>query len=258
MIKTQSKDLEYFINESNEASSDKTSLDLALCKQNMKPDIWYQNCIDPGLFVGWYISTVYEENRILQTKNGKNLEKNLGICYFEEKTFVGFLIFIKNLNFVEVFGASNVWGNVSIIANKEYWLETEKITPDKNRIHGKISEKSWSKPGFTLIYCSPEQIKGHNPDKKSDVWSFGMTIYSFLTHLSPYDYLTNNGKKKLDKNEYYNEIYYNKRIPKIPDNFKIQYPGIFKLMEDMWKTDPEQRPNIKQVRQSLVNFFLQI
>jgi hypothetical protein len=60
-----------------------------------------------------------------------------------------------------------------------------------------------------------------------------MTIYSFLTHLSPYDYLTNNGKKKLDKNEYYNEIYYNKRIPKIPDNFKIQYPGIFKLMEDM-------------------------
>ena len=122
----------------------------------------------------------------------------------------------------------------------------------------KITEKSWSKPGFTLIYCSPEQIKGHNPDKKSDVWSFGMTIYSFLTHLSPYDYLTNNGKKKLDKNEYYNEIYYNKRIPKIPDNFKIQYPGIFKLMEDMWKTDPEQRPNIKQVRQSLVNFFLQI
>ena len=39
MIKTQTKDLEYFFNESNEASSDKTSLDLALCKQNMKPDI---------------------------------------------------------------------------------------------------------------------------------------------------------------------------------------------------------------------------
>ena len=191
MIKTQTKDLEYFINESNEASSDKTSLDLALCKQNMKPDIWYQNCIDPGLFVGWYISTVYEENRILQTKNGKNLEKNLGVCYFEEKTFVGFLIFIKNLNFVEVFGASNVWGNVSIIANKEYWLETEKITPDKNRIHGKISENNilglelqvkLNSTAYSCIVGIKKQLEHiHKEDPEYSLWYSSLIIILSLT-----------------------------------------------------------------------------
>lgn len=42
------------------------------------------------------------------------------------------------------------------------------------------------KPGFTLSYSSPEQMKGKKPGKYSDVWSFGMTMYFVLTLNTPF------------------------------------------------------------------------
>ena len=121
-----------------------------------------------------------------------------------------------------------------------------------------ITERVDPIAGFTLIYCSPEQIKGKNADKKSDVWSFGMTLYCFLTQITPYDYLSNNGRKKLDKNEFYYEIYHQKRIPKIPEKFQAEYPGIVKILLDTWNIDPDRRASSKQVRQALVAELLKI
>lgn len=119
-----------------------------------------------------------------------------------------------------------------------------------------INNKVNTKLGFTLIYCSPEQIKGRRYDKKSDVWSFGMTLYNFLTYISPFDYITNNGKKKLDKNEFYHEIYNEERKPRIPVKFQLEHQKIVKILNDMWRIDSEKRSSSKQVRQALSKYLL--
>ena len=121
-----------------------------------------------------------------------------------------------------------------------------------------ILEQKNSKPGFTLIYCSPEQIKGRRPDKKSDVWSFGMTIYNFLLQITPYDYLSNNGKKKLEKNDFYHDIYDQERKPRITTKFEVEHPNLVRIMEDMWKIDPDKRATSKQVRQALVEYLIKL
>ena len=118
-----------------------------------------------------------------------------------------------------------------------------------------ILEQSNSKPGFTLIYCPPEQIKGRRPDKKSDVWSFGMTLYNFLLQIVPYDYLTEQYKRKLDKNEFYHEIHDLERKPRMTTKFEVEHPTLVKIMNDMWKIDPDKRATSKQVRMALSEYL---
>lgn len=119
----------------------------------------------------------------------------------------------------------------------------------------KITDKQMKKTGFTLIYSSPEQIKGNNLSPKADVWSFGMTMYNSFTGITPYDYLNSENKTKLDKNQFYNEIFNNKRSPRIPENFEIEYPQITGLLRETWKTDPNSRASSKQVRQRLTEIL---
>lgn len=118
-----------------------------------------------------------------------------------------------------------------------------------------VSKKNDHKPGFTLIFCSPEQIKGRNPGKMSDIWSYGMTLYNFVTQIPPFDYLTRNTKKKLDKMEFYNELVNNLRKPRIVDKFEIENPKLVKLMRSMWEIEPEKRPTCKDIRRKLGKIY---
>jgi serine/threonine protein kinase len=89
----------------------------------------------------------------------------------------------------------------------------------------------------------------------SDVWSYGMTLYNFVTQIPPFDYLTRNTKKKLDKMEFYNELVNNMRKPKIVDKFEIEHPKLVKLMRSMWEIEPEKRPTCKDIRRKLGKIY---
>jgi serine/threonine protein kinase len=90
---------------------------------------------------------------------------------------------------------------------------------------------------------------------KVDVWSFGMTLYFVITGIGPYDYLNQGPKRKLEKNVFYNEIYNNKRTPKIPENIEIEHPQLTKLIRETWKTDPAARPTSKMIRIRLTEIY---
>ena len=116
---------------------------------------------------------------------------------------------------------------------------------------------TFSKPGFTLMFCSPEQIVGDNPGEKSDVWSFGMTMYSILFMNSPYHYLVKQGEK-LNKRSFYLELTKNQRKPNIEKDFELKYPKLVKLMKDCWATQPALRTEMKKVRKQLERIYLEI
>lgn len=104
-----------------------------------------------------------------------------------------------------------------------------------------------TKPGFTLLYCSPEQIKGDNPGPKSDIWSFGMCFYYILHLKNPFDYLETMRGHSLNKKEFYKELKKRSRRPRVDENFEHEYPRFISLMREMWIEDPGRRPTIKDV-----------
>jgi hypothetical protein len=119
----------------------------------------------------------------------------------------------------------------------------------------KTSHRGLKKTGYTLTYASPEQIKGASMTSKVDIWSFAMTLYYVVTSISPYDYLNKQANKKMEKLQFYHEIYNNKRTPKIPENIELDYPQLTKLIREMWRTDPDGRPNSKVARIRLTEIY---
>lgn len=114
-----------------------------------------------------------------------------------------------------------------------------------------INQYKKKRPGFTLIYSSPEQITGNMPTFKSDIWSLGMTIYHALVGKQPYDYLMVHGVK-MEKKRFYKEITDNKRTPTIDESFENAHTELVNLLREMWSLDPEKRPSASEVRRRLI------
>ena len=98
-----------------------------------------------------------------------------------------------------------------------------------NKIYGIIS------------YIAPEILRGKKCTKASDIYSFSMIMWEFMTSRIPYDDFDNR----------------NERIFKICDGYRPELEdytapsGYIKLMQECWNSDPIKRPNAHDIMQKL-------
>ena len=92
-------------------------------------------------------------------------------------------------------------------------------------------------------YISPEMIKGENLSNKTDIWSFGCIIYE----LCSLEYCFN-----AENISCLNHKIMNERNPKI--NLKLYEHDIQNLIDSMLKKEPNERPNIDEIYNIIINY----
>ncbi|MDH4134547.1 MAG: serine/threonine protein kinase [Gammaproteobacteria bacterium] len=110
-------------------------------------------------------------------------------------------------------------------------------------LDNKANTQSGSMIG-TLMYISPEQIKGHDADFRSDIYTFGITLYQAVTGVLPFE-------KKTDY-EYMNAHLHEQPLP--PTALQ---PAIPQELEDIilkaMEKDPDKRfQNAHEFRKALL------
>lgn len=92
-----------------------------------------------------------------------------------------------------------------------------------------------------IRWCAPEVLKNRNTSYKSDIWSYGMTIYEIYTNGKQPFYEYSDFKDVLEKIE-------KGHIPDKPISCPLE---LYKLMKICWYKTPEKRPNTQQISQYL-------
>lgn len=110
-------------------------------------------------------------------------------------------------------------------------------------LDNKANTQSGSMIG-TLMYISPEQIKGHDADFRSDIYTLGITLYQAVTGVLPFE-------KKTDY-EYMNAHLHEQPLP--PSSLQ---PAIPQELEDIIlkaiEKDPDNRfQNVHEFRKALL------
>lgn len=102
------------------------------------------------------------------------------------------------------------------------------------------SGKLYGKSKILLRWSAPELIFESQCSSKSDVWSFGITLWEILTYGDkPYGDLTSEGVKEHIKSGY--------RMPQLD-----RYPHTLnRLMSECWREKPRERPSFKNLVTSL-------
>lgn len=155
---------------------------------------------------------------------------SMGMKYLEEKNFVhrdlaARNVLLVNQQFAKIsdFGLSKALG-----ADDNYY---------KARTAGK----------WPLKWYAPESINYHKFSSKSDVWSYGVTMWEAFTYGGkPY--------KKMKGNEVIHFIKNNNRLecpPACPEQ-------MYKLMSECWTYKHEDRPDFKKVEESMRTYYYSI
>ena len=91
----------------------------------------------------------------------------------------------------------------------------------------------------SLRYMSPEVALGLGATTKSDIYSFAVLLWEILTLGKPFDEI---GQTKKD---FYTKVIKESLRPSVS---KIPIPpGLAQLITECWDSDPDKRPDIKQV-----------
>ncbi|KAH9124568.1 hypothetical protein AeMF1_004690 [Aphanomyces euteiches] len=93
----------------------------------------------------------------------------------------------------------------------------------------------------TLNWMSPEQyLRPRRATTKSDIWSFGMTVWEILCNDTPFRGCT--------RFEFENEIFQSESDrPEKPQDLDSQYEPLWTLMTNCWQLNPIARPSAVEI-----------
>jgi serine/threonine protein kinase len=94
-----------------------------------------------------------------------------------------------------------------------------------------------------ILICLELMKPGQSHNEKVDVWPFGMVVYEITTNQIPYNHCEN-------EMQILTAVSMEQRHPTFPQNRNID-PTLHDLMEKCWNWDPEKRPSIPQIVQTL-------
>jgi serine/threonine protein kinase len=94
----------------------------------------------------------------------------------------------------------------------------------------------------SLRYMSTEVALGLGATTKSDVYSFGILLWEIITLGKPFDQIGHT------KKEFYAKVVKGSWRPSVS---KMVPPSLAHLIKECWATDPDKRPDIKQVLTAL-------
>ena len=87
---------------------------------------------------------------------------------------------------------------------------------------------------------------GEVHDKTVDIWSLGMIVYELLTLERPYSNLQSIAE--ISQRILRHELPY---LPTLPNEYDI----LVQIMKQCLSADPQDRPNLQQIKKSLVKKF---
>ncbi|KAH9143873.1 hypothetical protein AeRB84_012154 [Aphanomyces euteiches] len=109
--------------------------------------------------------------------------------------------------------------------------------------------KTGMKRAGTLNWMSPEQyFKPRRVTTKSDVWSFGMTVWEVLTSDTPY--------RGCSEHEFAEEIFQSEEDrPEKPQDMDPELEPLWTLITKCWQLDPTARPTAVEIVEFLKSQF---
>jgi serine/threonine protein kinase len=87
-----------------------------------------------------------------------------------------------------------------------------------------------------IQWMAPESLTQHSYSYKSDVWSYGVTLWEIVTQQDPFPKLTSVQAAV--------QVVTSQLRLEVPDNAP---PSLQKLIEDCFIQDPEQRPSFSNI-----------
>ena len=136
-------------------------------------------------------------------------------------------------------------GNVLLASDDTKWKYTAKLADfglSTVQYLYKLKERAVETP----IWLPPEILSGGSYAAPSDVFAFGIIFYEMIERRGPYDNFDFRFLNELEE-----DIISGKRCDL--SHTQTYHPGIAKLISACWHGDPKQRPNFKEVMETLID-----
>jgi serine/threonine-protein kinase len=196
---------------------------------------------------------------VMEYVDGESLEK---VIFKNRRLHIFDVIYITN-QLLDGIGYAHSKGYIhrdikpsNIIVNSEGVVKIMDFGISKS-LEGDSDTRTGARVG-TIYYMSPEQIRGQNVNRISDIYSIGCTIYDMLTGNPPFD--SKNEYEVMEGHLHENPVSLTYYLPSIPPELdKIVAKLLMKRQEDRYQSCAEVKVAIQQFDQLLkterANYF---